>query len=305
MAINNDNVFGQNTKSLRNIFGVKQEELADRLNIARNTLSYYENGNRGISDDIKRNIANFFMLTVDQLLYDDYSFVGVKSSKIEKDYFLRNIDVLFPFIIPRNIVENKAFMKAYHLHLKAYEKLVNKNIDGILYDILTCCSMYIDVIHSSIKEKDSKNTMSYYGVVASLNLIAIRTLMVGCLYTACIAIKDKTAICTQLTKTDKGLKEVFESDESIEELLEEMKELLDAINEIVAPELICVIKEIAGNFHRYSDFLYYYLALEYVFKISDSNLDHNRQTMIGMEMLNAFASAGNIYAKANIKLVGE
>jgi len=59
---------GDRIKFLRTRKGMTQKELAKELHIANSTLSQYESGQRGLSDVVKKNVADYFGVTVDYLM---------------------------------------------------------------------------------------------------------------------------------------------------------------------------------------------------------------------------------------------
>lgn len=59
---------GERIKSLREDFDMKQEDLADILNINRSSLANYESNRRTPSVEIIVQIANFFKVSTDYLL---------------------------------------------------------------------------------------------------------------------------------------------------------------------------------------------------------------------------------------------
>lgn len=62
------NHLGEKIKSLRTAKRMTQQEFADRLHIAKSTVSAYENGSRVPSYDILLKIARVFKVSVDHLL---------------------------------------------------------------------------------------------------------------------------------------------------------------------------------------------------------------------------------------------
>ncbi|MFD2658554.1 helix-turn-helix domain-containing protein [Gracilibacillus thailandensis] len=55
-------------KQLRNSKGLFQKEVADKLGIKQNTLSGYENGTRSPDNELLKDIADFYNVTLDYLL---------------------------------------------------------------------------------------------------------------------------------------------------------------------------------------------------------------------------------------------
>ncbi|QBO36141.1 XRE family transcriptional regulator [Periweissella cryptocerci] len=58
----------KNIKRLRQGANMSQTELAEKLNLARSAISHYESGVRTPSIDILIEMADFFEITVDELI---------------------------------------------------------------------------------------------------------------------------------------------------------------------------------------------------------------------------------------------
>lgn len=63
-----NNILGKRIASLREEKGLTQIELAKQLNISNTTLSQYEAGNRTPGNDILKQIADYFEVSLDYLL---------------------------------------------------------------------------------------------------------------------------------------------------------------------------------------------------------------------------------------------
>ena len=61
-------LFGERLKYLRTSRKLSQKELAERLNIAKSVISFYESGDRMPSYDVLIKIAQIFNVTTDYLL---------------------------------------------------------------------------------------------------------------------------------------------------------------------------------------------------------------------------------------------
>jgi transcriptional regulator with XRE-family HTH domain len=68
MKLNNTNSLGNRLKSLRNIKGLSQRQLAKILNVAPSTLAMYELDKREPDYETLKKIADFFEVTTDFLL---------------------------------------------------------------------------------------------------------------------------------------------------------------------------------------------------------------------------------------------
>ena len=60
--------FGEKLKGLRKGQNLTQQQLADRLGVAKSVISYYESGERFPSYDILLKISHLFRVTTDFLL---------------------------------------------------------------------------------------------------------------------------------------------------------------------------------------------------------------------------------------------
>lgn len=57
---------GNVIKKLREHRNMTQDELADKLGITRQAISRYENGDRGVNQDLLFRLANFFKVPIDE-----------------------------------------------------------------------------------------------------------------------------------------------------------------------------------------------------------------------------------------------
>lgn len=60
--------FGEKLKKLRTGQKLTQQQLADRIGVAKSVVSYYESGDRSPSSDVLVKIANVFHTSTDYLL---------------------------------------------------------------------------------------------------------------------------------------------------------------------------------------------------------------------------------------------
>ena len=81
--------FGEKLKELRKAQKLTQRELAERLNVAKSVVSYYESGDRFPSYDVLIKISRTFHVTTDYLL-------GVERKRMidVSDLSEENIDVV-------------------------------------------------------------------------------------------------------------------------------------------------------------------------------------------------------------------
>lgn len=85
--------FGEKLKELRKAQKLTQRELAERLNVAKSVVSYYESGDRFPSYDVLIKISRTFHVTTDYLL-------GVDRKRMidVSDLSEENIDVVMSVV---------------------------------------------------------------------------------------------------------------------------------------------------------------------------------------------------------------
>ncbi len=77
--------FGNRLKELRKQIGLNQSELAERMNVTKSVISYYENQDRSPSPDVLIKLSNIFHVTTDYLLGLENEQVLIVSDLSEDD----------------------------------------------------------------------------------------------------------------------------------------------------------------------------------------------------------------------------
>jgi len=95
----NINRLGANIRSLRKAYRETQEQLGEIIHVEKNAVSYYENDKREPNKETLRAIAKHYMVSVEELLYEDFS----------------DIDRI---TIDKNVVENISTLFSQLFHLK-------------------------------------------------------------------------------------------------------------------------------------------------------------------------------------------
>ncbi|EGC04156.1 DNA-binding helix-turn-helix protein, partial [Ruminococcus albus 8] len=268
MLTNDNNRIGNNIRSLREAYGETQQQLADAINTTRTNIINYEKHGYG-NPEIISAIAKRYMVSVYELLYCDFS--GLKKINYDKNVFWKNLEIFFPIISSEKALKNSDFNTAYILHKKIYSKFKDSDVTNIweecMDDFSECFDKYLDVITS-----DSNENLSYddYVIEASLNFLAINYLMLTIFVSTKIAMVDKTSIVDKAVVQNKQLQEMINKPETVDELTQ----ILKGLREDIDPEIIYSIKEDAVKSQMWSELAYYYLAMEYVLKIVDNDMEH-------------------------------
>ncbi len=145
----------QNIKFLRKKFKLTQDELAKKLNISRQVISYYENGTREPDLNIMINISKIFNCSLDLLLFSDLS----------KDNFLLDNILNFNLASKQNLIQS---LKIKKNEIKDTLDKLN-NFIYILENDNTCeFDTDISIIQDDIK-KLTPNTVKVFDISKKVN----------------------------------------------------------------------------------------------------------------------------------------
>lgn len=282
--MNDKKMIGANIRALRKAFGETGEELGDYIGVTKGAISNYENGEREQNRDILEGIAKHYMISVENLLYYDYS--DMNKITINGKLFWERLDTILPIFYSEYSLENIHFKRAYKNQERLYEEFREGNMNNInrLYEI--CLTEY----EKAFEEKKTNETVA--------NILSIIFLLSFGVQVLVSMHENKNTVIMKILTRDYGSGLIEDIESISEDEIDEMKKSLQD------PELLKSIDEYIKNLRCYaewSDLAYYYLALKYVFNINDNDVKRERNNTIGFEMLRAFDAVGNEYAGNYLK----
>ena len=276
---------GANIRSLRKAYGETQEELGAALDVEKSTVSNYEKGNREPNKDMLTKIAKHFMVSIEELMYCDLSDIG--RIIVDSDAFCKNIDIIFPIVLSEEALGNEHFKKAFKFHKSFYDELHEINIDSIDY-LDVCFDEYLEAYEDEKIKPE-----------VAVNLLALWNLMFMMVKTVPLAIKNHSAALKQVVARNPKARQIidyphfdFEQDAQEEEVALDDSEMRELLNEM---------KTIVKRSNKWENLADYYLALQYIWNIVDNEMGWGFNCRVGVEMLNAFISVGNVYAARFLK----
>ena len=275
---------GANIRSLRKAYGETQERLGAALNVEKNTISYYENGNREPNKDMLAALAKHFMVSVEELMYCDLSGIGIIT--VDNNAFWENIDIVLPIVLSEEAIENLYFKRAYRLHRIFYDELRKINMDGIEH-IDVCLDEYLEAYEDEKIKPE-----------AAANLLAIWNLMLMMSKTVPLVMKNRPAALMQLATKDQRVRQMIDNLDSNFE--KDAQKITITLNNPEMTEFMDGLKTTIKH-SKYSDLADYYIALQYIWNIVDNETGWDFNRRVGVEMLNSFVSVGNIYAARFLK----
>lgn len=275
-----ENKLGKNIRALRKAYGETQEELGYAINVEKNTISYYETGNRVPSKEVIAEIAKHYMISVDEILKSDLS--ALDKITVDNKLFLDNIETILPIVSSERALSNSDFQRAFKAHKRIIEGIHNFSMEGMEY-IDECIDGYAE----AVKDKNCE-------AEAAANYIAMWYFLLLSIKTVPLIYENQPAALQQVARNDKQAKEII--DNTGDDFINEAKE---AAGELSDPELEGYIDNLRSKLkksEKWYELADYYLALQYIWNIVDNDLGWDFNRRIGVEMMNAFISVGNVYA---------
>ena len=281
------NNLGRNIRSLRNAYGQSLLDLALDIGVGVSAISQYENGKRIPERDILIKIAKHFKITENELLYSDYSNLrDLTTAPVNnKAYTLAMVDKMLPILHSEEAEMDPDYKRAYELHLKLYEHLIqNTIVDEAQVD--TCITSYETASKKGIRE-------------ATANILWW-IILFGFVYSF---VNPRLLACIEsLHGKETTMKEVISAflyspeDEEDEVYIELQKEKANFIKENEVDLLVNIA--LLKNSATYGPLGDYYLALCYMFSLRNNDMSPEMNSSIGYEMMHIFRVLGNPYAKA-------
>lgn len=281
------NNLGSNIRSLRNAYGQSLLDLALDIGVGVSAISQYENGKRIPERDILIKIAKHFKVTENELLYGDYSNLkDLTSAPVNNSaYDIATIDKMLPILHSEEAEQNADFKKAYELHLKLYEYLMQNTIVDEA-QVNACIASYKIASKSGVREATAN--ILWWIMLFGLVLSYINPRLIACIE----SLRGKETTMKEVI----GAYLYSPEDEEDESYIEIQKERADFIKENEVDLLVNIA--LLKTSDKYGPLGDYYLALCYMFSLRDNDMSQEMNSTIGYEMMRIYRMLGNPYAQA-------
>lgn len=286
-----ENHVGKNIRSLRDFHGEKLEDLAFCLDIDVSDISRYENGKRYPNHKTLEKIARHYSITLDELIYEDFSRLHNDLLQFTKPQKINEIsDLLFPIVCSEKALRDELFQKAYTIHIRMFENLKK----GISYS-----------------EKEMEECLAYYGnscqknstPEAFANLCSWNIFFAFCLFLQSNSnIKYGIELLHEKKCSEKDFFKIYcmpSFDETEDSEAESHDKLLSQWEEL-EERIVFLIRKLKES-QIYADLAEYDIALLYVLGLVKNQLTFEMNKKIGTEMMQTFHFFGNPYAEAYVK----
>ena len=280
---------GNNIRGLRKAYGETQEELGFALGVEKNTISSYETGRTEPGKDMLSMIASYYFVSVEELLLSDLS--SMEKINLKKDnvyFFWDNINKIFPLIWTERAMQNEHFKRATEKHRLFFEVAMKKN-DWDIDNFLGCFDEYMEAYNDDVVKEES-----------AANIIGLCYFVIFIFKVTPKMVKEKPAFMTKLVLLDSTIGNALENLDS--DFEKDAADIVDSFNDLEMKMLLKEMMVLVKKSRILWEVADYYLAMEYVLGIVDNDLEFEFNRRIGQEMLEAFASVGNRYARRFISL---
>lgn len=189
--------FNERLKELRKNKGLTQEELASKLYVSRTTISKWESGNGYPSIDILKSLANFFEISIDELISNNEvldlskeNIIKEKKKNINLVIGLLEICSLLFLILPIFSNKNGDFIESVILFKTNYNLIYY-----ILYYLLIGLSFINGVVMLILINKENNNKLKLI-ITLSINILLVLVFILtkrpypGCLAFILLLIKS-------------------------------------------------------------------------------------------------------------------
>lgn len=271
---------GNNIRYLREAYGESQEQLGFMINVAKATISAYENGTREAKKEKLQAIATHFSVPVEELMNGDFS--DLPKLVYDPNTMFENIDLWFPYCASKTALANEHFKRAYKYHKDVFEGIKKQSLDDFEH-IEICFDEYGAAIEATESQEE-----------AAANMVCLLYLMMFFFKTVPYLYKTEPA-ALELAKTSspKAKRIIENTDPSFVTDAEKIAhDFFTPECEQEINELLTMLKDTG----KWSDLAYYYLAMKYFWGFVDNSFSIEYNRRIGAEMLRALGSIGNTFA---------
>ena len=280
---------GLNIRGLRKFYGLTQEELAFAVGLTtKQAISQYELGDSIPERDILQNICRFFRITVDELLYGNYSEIKkvIDAPIYQKQYQSAMFDNLLPLVCSDSALENSFFKEAYDIHQILYKSILNgEGCNQALID--KCMNLYDKACEEGVIEGVANSLwwIMFFGLITTLSLPQMIE-------------KLELLRCNKI-KVHELFKDIFLRPVDMDISSDDYKTYEKTQAEFLDENMVSIFVRIRQlkNSNKYADLGDYYLAFIYLFNLIINTQSAEQNSSMGIEMMNTYSILGNVYAQ--------
>lgn len=279
-------ILGDNIKSLRTSWRLTQGELGKVIHVENNTIAMYERGDRIPKEDVLQQIADYFRITVDQLVSGDCSGIKLQLSPITSQKAISQIETTFPVICSEPAMLDLYFAEGYRHTIRFWESLKGMKGPILESDISSALKEY----QTSLNQNSTVESAANILWLLFLRFILIDDTHYQQLGEAILNGKGKDK--------DFAKNYILQNSDSIDVQAEVRRKRYATRHHETMMQLIKRLKT-----SSYSVLGDYYVALMYIYGVVNNNESKHMNQAIGSEMMSVLYELDNPYALSYIDSV--
>lgn len=274
---------GNNIRALRKFYGQTQQQLAEQMGITKDWVSKWENNKRAISIENLSWLAEYYRVSLEELINGDFSFLNDAGSNWKFKGFCNVLKFEFPTIKSETALKNHNFKMGYVNSVKIMEKLQAGQEPKFEW-----IERAIDYYWNAWREENCKE--------AAANCISL-LLLIG---NACVQRVNQgieNRIRKNLPISSKNIKQALLVDPKKDwKLIQELEETRRDFLKEYRKELEEAIKFLKQD-QQLAELGDFFIAVRYICGLNSISLRLDTSMEIGYELLNTYARLGNKYAR--------
>ena len=273
----------KNLKELKKYYKERQLDIAQAVNIPESTYSEYVNMSRTPTEENVAKLAARYGITEYELANTEIAFGNNVASKIFVNFAKdqNNLELMFPFIKINNNKDDYLFKEAFKLHHNLFYG--NDSDDK---DLIKIQRLYRESYNKF------KNLDSYANFATLIFLLE-----------ACKLNPKIIAYCNESDFLNENEMDYYFKDVVLKRFKKTKKEEKEDNMVIIFKNMIDKMLKKLNKDKRYSDFVQYFIMLEYIFGFGNLELSEEYNHLVGGEMLDKLYIIGNPYVKDCLLLI--
>jgi transcriptional regulator with XRE-family HTH domain len=271
-----DNQLGRNIQHLREMYNETLEELGSVIHCAKSTVKGYENGSRKPDLQTLQLLAVHYNKPVDELLHTDLT--GLENISIDLNSPSHTVELMkaiLPIYISGEAMKNQNFKKGYDLSQKL--------LDGFSTSEILPGNMIVRIFEAYIAATNESE---------ALESIANLVWSIFVWWSQIYDTKELLSLQNKLLSKKLSFNDYMKLRDTEDAAITEKRVSFIAYFDEIIVEALKTLK----TEQKWSDLADYYLALRYVVGMVDTELSHEMNSAIGMQMMLSFMALGNSHA---------
>ena len=270
---------GENIRNIRNSYRETQKNLGDAIGISDTAVANYERGDRQPSMDVLQLISSRYGVTVDQLIHGDFSESDNRVYSITSQKAISYLESILPIIRSDVAMEDPCFKRGFDMTVRFWNE-IKKLRNPLMSNLTEALEQY-------------RQSLDEYATVESAgNTLWVLFLTFQLLPDEHVQRVGEAVLNGEGKKKDFTKNYLLKATVATSEQNQSRKQKFISENHELIIDMIKLLK----NNPQYTDLGDYYLALQYVIGIVDTDYSTEMNQSVGMALMTSLLELDNPYA---------